>query len=102
MENSNSLQRLLHQIPAKPASSQSRDDQQAADRWFREAAFGGQYPEIADYSPPAGIRFPDLQVPGTEIEAVGILIGAVLLDGENFLANPEYFIQIFTIQVLES
>ena len=101
MENRNPLQSLLHQIPAKPASSQSRDDQQAADRWFREAAFGWQHPEIADYSPPAGIRFPYLQVPGTGIKAIGILIGAVLLDGEDFLANPEYFIEVFAIQLLE-
>ena len=101
MESRNPLHSLLHQVPGKPGSSKSRDHQQAADRWFSETAPGGQHPEVADYPPPVEIRFPGLQVQGAGIEAVGILVGAVLLDGEDFLADPEYFIQLFTIQLLE-
>jgi hypothetical protein len=64
------------------------------DRRLGEFAPGIDQPQIAGEGAPASGVIPPQQMPRVEIEAVGILECATLLDGEHFLPRGEHRVDI--------
>lgn len=94
-------QGLMHYRPAKPCAACCPDGQEPTDRRFPKSTFRGEHSEIGSKLSVIEVFSPAHEMQGTLIEAVCILIGAVLFDRENLLPDPQYFIELFPTEFVK-